>query len=483
MGFCQRRTAIVVCIVSFLGNFLMGGNLRSSGILYDELLKRPCNTSAANSAHGTSSLQLETDGNRTDCGGFGSSRGVTAWTASTGLCLRFVFSPISGFLADRYGCRVIALIGGIVMSAAILLTSFVPSIAFFIFFYGVLGGIGWGLLYNPTIVILSKHWHRYHALANGFAVSGAGIGAIALGPLSHYLIEALGWRGHLRVMSSLFFVQALLSLSYVNPDKGVEDDELVADENDGEKKEKNIAFHWDLLRSPVFVMVVVAWMFISLGYTVPIVHLVRFAGDVGISRPAAALLVTYQGVSAFVGRVGAGIIGSQECVDVFLLFRLCILLTGLPMFALPFADSAQAYWAFATYAVAYAITFGGAIAVYPVVLTNLVGRRKLAQAFGWSFALQAPCVAVSTPIAGWIHDATGSYQYSFYFGGSAICVAFAVLCGVWLLRRRTVNVAVDLVKERLSSTSGSKEDTVEMQTLVTTGSEEVEMNELEEKGI
>ena len=89
------------------------------------------------------------------------------------------------------------------MAAGIFVSSLAPSLLVFIFLYGAVGGSGIGFLYCPTIVIVSRYFKKRHSIANGVAVSGTGLGIMLLGLFAHYVIEAAGWRGYMRVFSGL----------------------------------------------------------------------------------------------------------------------------------------------------------------------------------------------------------------------------------------------------------------------------------------
>lgn len=53
---------------------------------------------------------------------------------------------------------------------------------------------------------LPTQWfYKNRGLATGIAVSGSGIGGVALAPLSTYLIQQLGYRQALRVLGGMYF--------------------------------------------------------------------------------------------------------------------------------------------------------------------------------------------------------------------------------------------------------------------------------------
>lgn len=67
--------------------------------------------------------------------------------------------------------------------------------------YGLLGGIGFGMIYVPAVITTGFYFERWRALATGIAVCGSGIGTSIMGPICEMIIESLGWQGMLRVQA------------------------------------------------------------------------------------------------------------------------------------------------------------------------------------------------------------------------------------------------------------------------------------------
>ncbi|KAE9546203.1 hypothetical protein FO519_010585, partial [Halicephalobus sp. NKZ332] len=59
---------------------------------------------------------------------------------------------------------------------------------------GLIMGTGFGLLYCPSIVIVTMYFEKYRSLATGFTVCGAGVGAAVFSVIVSHLIIAFGWR-------------------------------------------------------------------------------------------------------------------------------------------------------------------------------------------------------------------------------------------------------------------------------------------------
>lgn len=70
--------------------------------------------------------------------------------------------------------------------------------------YGVMGGIGFGMIYLPAVVCVGYYFEKKRSLATGIAVCGSGFGTFAFAPLATFLLEHLGgWRGANLVLAGL----------------------------------------------------------------------------------------------------------------------------------------------------------------------------------------------------------------------------------------------------------------------------------------
>lgn len=64
-------------------------------------------------------------------------------------------------------------------------------------------GIGFGLMYLPSIVIVGFYFDQKRALATGIAVCGSGIGTFVFAPLGSFLLESYGWKGANIVLAAI----------------------------------------------------------------------------------------------------------------------------------------------------------------------------------------------------------------------------------------------------------------------------------------
>ena len=69
--------------------------------------------------------------------------------------------------------------------------------------YGIVGGIGFGMIYLPAIVSVGYYFEKKRALATGIAVCGSGFGTFVFAPVAAMLLEAFDWKGANLILAGL----------------------------------------------------------------------------------------------------------------------------------------------------------------------------------------------------------------------------------------------------------------------------------------
>lgn len=146
-----------------------------------------------------------------------------------------IAGPFASALANRWGFRVVTIIGAVITSACFALAQFAPSIECLWIVYGVLGGIGFSFIYIPSVIIVGYYFERWRALATGIAMCGSGVGTFVMAPLNTYLVVR-GWRVAFFVHAGIVLFCILCGLTY----RPLESIEVTVDETKPEEKEKQL---------------------------------------------------------------------------------------------------------------------------------------------------------------------------------------------------------------------------------------------------
>lgn len=103
----------------------------------------------------------------------------------------YLAGPLASALVNVFGIRTVAIGGSILSTSAFVLSRFATNYWQLYLTFGVLGGIGFGCMYLPSIVILSTYFSKKRSMATGIAVCGSGIGTVLFANLNNRAFEFL----------------------------------------------------------------------------------------------------------------------------------------------------------------------------------------------------------------------------------------------------------------------------------------------------
>ena len=129
-----------------------------------------------------------------------------AWTMTFNILATAIVTPISGWLANRFGARNLMMFCMAGFGLASLACGFATSLEALVIFRILQGGLGAPLVPIPQAVVLTAFPKSQHSMATSIYGMGVVLGPI-LGPVyGGYLAELYGWR-------SAFFMIAPIALA------------------------------------------------------------------------------------------------------------------------------------------------------------------------------------------------------------------------------------------------------------------------------
>ena len=138
-------------------------------------------------------------------------------------CLVFAFTMIlAGRCQDKFGPRLTASIGGLLVGAGLVLISRTNSYGLWLLGFGVLAGIGIGFGYSSATPPALKWFPPARTgLIAGMVVAGFGLAPVYLAPTSQYLLKQYGLQNSMLIFGIAFVVIVCgLAQLLVNPPAG-----------------------------------------------------------------------------------------------------------------------------------------------------------------------------------------------------------------------------------------------------------------------
>ena len=257
--------------------------------------------------------------------------------------------------------------------------------------------MGIGLAYVPSVAAV-QHWFTHHrVLAGGIAVSGIGAGNLLVPPLAAWWIELWGWRGAylgLMTLTLLAAVPAALLLGGRAATRAAAAGTALPGMTLGAA-----------MRSRLFWLMYAVAFLICVGFFVPMVHLVPYAQDVGLSEAQGVSLVSLLGLGSLLGRFLMG----SVAVRLGHARSLVAIGAGLGLLFLVWWG-AQSYWRLAAFAVSFGTLYGGYVALSPAASAELFGLNGLGSILGALYTAGGVGGLIGPPVAGLIIDRTGRYE-------------------------------------------------------------------------
>ncbi|XP_071051280.1 monocarboxylate transporter 14-like isoform X2 [Onthophagus taurus] len=136
---------------------------------------------------------------------FGASKAHVALVGSLMSGFYLMVGPFVSALANRYGFRIVAIVGSLLAAAAFSVSYFATSVTFLCVTYGLIGGIGFGFIYVPAVITVGFYFEKWRALATGIGVCGSGIGNFILPPIFSYITKNYSWRIAILVQAAMAF--------------------------------------------------------------------------------------------------------------------------------------------------------------------------------------------------------------------------------------------------------------------------------------
>lgn len=140
--------------------------------------------------------------------------GSSASLTSSIMLAMFVAGIIIGGRAqDVMGPRKITVIGSILISLGMILTSFVTKDAPWVIYitYGVVGGFGVGAVYTSTVATIQKWFPDRRGFATGMTVGAFGFSLVVFAPLANMMLARIGVPHTFLIFGIAFLVVCLLS--------------------------------------------------------------------------------------------------------------------------------------------------------------------------------------------------------------------------------------------------------------------------------
>ncbi|MCL2019430.1 MAG: MFS transporter [Oscillospiraceae bacterium] len=293
-------------------------------------------------------------------------------TSSFMLCFFVIGILAGGKLQAKTGVKINCLVGGLLVAAGMLVTSFIPaqtaSVFMIYIFYGILGGFGVGVAYNAIIAAVQKWFVKNRGFATGVAVCAFGASTVIFAPLCETLIKNFSLNIVFMILAGAFAAATLILFNFIKTP------EQVAGAAPPPLKGKQYTT-LEMLKSPRYYLITFSLMVGTSVFFIINPDLKILAANRGLES-FATYLVMFTGIANALGRLGAPLMSDKigrESADIVILAA-----TSLGAFALCFAQGVL----LAAVIAVVAFCFGGYSGLYPVLTSENFGLKNIGSNYG-----------------------------------------------------------------------------------------------------
>ncbi len=362
----------------------------------------------------------------------GWSRGEISLAISLAAVAMGLGAPFIGRLIDRVGARLTMAAGAAVIGVCTILLSRAQSLPYFYALF-ILSGIGQGAAtIIPVSMVISNWFTAMRGKALGLAMTGTGLGAMVMVPVTTWIVANWGWRTSYAIMGCIILLMVPLNLLLIRTrpsDRGLQPDGgLVASEEPASAQGLTVA---EAVRTRTFWMIGAMMVLAGLVAMGVGVHLMPYLTDIGHTESRASLIIAVISGMTFLGKISLGFIADRWGVRPAVALAFGLILSGIALLmgagALPVAVA---------FAIVYGLGIGAPLVVNPALTAECLGLKSFGGVFGILTLLNTGGVALGAVLTGFIYDAAGSYIPALLL--FVALTAVAGLCGV--MARRAVPV-------------------------------------------
>ncbi|HXO39135.1 MAG TPA: oxalate/formate MFS antiporter [Candidatus Acidoferrum sp.] len=341
------------------------------------------------------------------------------------IVLQTWLSPVQGYLVDRFGARTLIAAGCLLSGLGWITAAYATSLTGLYLTYGLLCGLGTGIVYVGIIGLVVRWFPDRRGLATGVVAAGYGFGAILTTFPIDTMMKQAGYQHTLVVFGIILgAIGALAALAMRMPtaDDALPPPPAMATQVGVPPGE--------MLRSKVFWLMFFMMTMMSTGGLMIISQFAAFSRDFGVANimvfglAALPLALTvdrltngltrpfFGWVSDRIGRentMGIAFLMEAASVTLMVLFRdnalVFVILSGVVFFG-----------------------WGEIFSLFPSTLTDTFGAKNATTNYGWLYIAQGVGSILGGPLAALLREQTGSWLPVF-----AIIIAMDALTGILAL--------------------------------------------------
>jgi MFS transporter, OFA family, oxalate/formate antiporter len=326
-------------------------------------------------------------------------------TFSLLIVLQTFFSPFQGWLVDKFGPKLLIGVGAVLSGLSWVLASYAWSLPTLYLTYGLIGGLGTGIVYVGVVGQMVGWFPDRRGFAAGVVAAGYGMGAIfTTFPIANSL-AAVGYRMTLLQYGAIFALVGLVAALGLKPPPA---SAAIGADARGITTGR-------MLQSPIFWLMFLMMTLMATSGLMVTSQMAAFAGDFGIAKAVVwgvAALPLALTVDRFTNGLTRPFFGwVSDRIGRENTMCLAFGLEAIAM-ALWLATRADPFLFVVLSGVVF-FGWGEIFSLFPSTLTDTFGTRNATQNYGCLYMAQGIGAIFGGPMASLLYEATGTWTTVF----------------------------------------------------------------------
>ena len=340
----------------------------------------------------------------------GWTRGGIGFAMTLNFLTMGIGSAFWGALSDRYGPRMIVLLGVVLLGAGLALASRSTSLPEFQAIYGLLIGVAAGSLMVPLMSTVTLWFDKNRALAVSLVSSGIGVAPMTVSPFAATLVVAHGWRTSQLILAVAVIVLLVPAALCIRRPPHIPAAAAAGGMGGGELK----AAARRAMRSRPFIVLSLTFFACCATHAGPIFHTISYAIGCGLPPMTAVTIYSVEGFAGLVGRLLFGVLADKVGVKRMIVAGLLTqaLAAGSYVLATGLGD-------FYTVAFIFGMAYGGVMPLYSALARDYFAPQIMGSVLGAMTLLSGIGMALGPALGGWIYDHFHAYTWM-YLGSLAV---------------------------------------------------------------
>ena len=343
----------------------------------------------------------------------GWSRGGISTAATLDFLCMGAASFLWGALSDRFGTRVVVLLGSILLGLGLIAASRATTLLEFQLLFGAAIGTAVGSFYAPMMAAATAWLEHRRSLAAALVSAGLGIGSMTISPIAGWLLGSFDWRTAMLIIGVAALALLIPAALLVRQPPVAEGHADTAGTAATAAPDYPLSAGKALL-TPQFVAIALTHFACCAAHSGPLFHMVSYATLCGVAPILAVSIFSLAGLSGLGGRIGLGLIADRIGAKPTLLAGL--LVQALAIGTYLFVGALGEFYALS---VVFGLAYGGVMPLYAVLVRDYFGARLMGTMFGAVSMFANLGMALGPWAGGFVLDAYGSYAW-LYIGSCAI---------------------------------------------------------------